>query len=76
MGLRIKNFNIINIFRGVHKKPIYRGELPKKGGLGQFADLRGAWQKRGGVFLSGGLIPQFTLCSCSIQSVAAVKYLC
>ena len=30
----------------------------KKGGLGQFADLRGAWQKRGGgggVFLRGEL---------------------
>ena len=33
-------------------KTIYRGELPKKrGSLGQFADLRGAWSKReGGVF--------------------------
>ena len=30
------------IFRGGgHKKPIYREELPKKGGLGQFANLRG-----------------------------------
>ena len=42
---------------GVHKKnnkPIYRGELPKKGGgLGQFADLRGG---------GGGLIPKCTLC--------------
>ena len=34
------------------------GVLPKKGGgLGQFADLRGVWQKKrsGGVF-EGGLI--------------------
>ena len=31
---------------GGHEKPINRGELPKKG-LGQFVDLRGAWQKRG-----------------------------
>ena len=23
-------------------------QLPKKGGLGQFAELRGAWSKRGG----------------------------
>ena len=27
--------------------------MPKKGGLGQFADLRGAWQERGGVFQWG-----------------------
>ena len=54
---------------GVHDKPIYRGELPKKGGgLGQFADLRGrgVWQKRGvvcGAFEAGdGLVPQCTLC--------------
>ena len=34
---------------GVHKKPIYRGELPKKGGgFVQFDDLRGAWRKRSG----------------------------
>ena len=39
---------------GVHKKPIYRGELPKKGGLGQFADLREACQKRGGGVFEGG----------------------
>ena len=38
---------------GVHKKLIQRGGLPKKGRLGQFADLRGegggegAWQERG-----------------------------
>ena len=36
------------IFRqGGHEKSIYMGKLPKKG-LGQFADLRGSWQKRGG----------------------------
>ena len=30
--------------------------------LGQFADLREAWQKRGGVgVFEGGLIPQYTL---------------
>ena len=41
---------------GVHEKPIYRGELPKKGGLGQLANLRGAWQKRGdGIFEDGGV---------------------
>ena len=38
--------------RVVHEKPICRGGLSKKGGLGQFADLKlgggGAWQERGG----------------------------
>ena len=29
------------IFRGVNEKSVYRGELPKKGGFGQFANLRG-----------------------------------
>lgn len=46
----------------VHKKPIWRGRLPKNGGeLGQFVDFRGqrAWRERvggggGGVFLKGG----------------------
>ena len=29
----------------------YRGSIALKGGLGQFVDLRGAWQERGeGVF--------------------------
>ena len=37
-------------------KDQYRGGLPKKGGLGQFVNLRGAWQERGGGmgFLMGG----------------------
>ena len=53
------------IFRGkwgdVHEKPIYRGELPKKEGLGEFTDLSGgAWQKRGGGVLRG-LITQCIL---------------
>ena len=39
---------------GVHKKPIYIEELPEKGGLGQFADLRrGLGEKKGMVFLRG-----------------------
>ena len=39
-------------------KKQYRGGLPKKGELGQFADLRGAWQERGGsIFERVGLIP-------------------
>ena len=28
-----------------------------KGGGGQFADLKGAWQERGGGIFEGGLIP-------------------
>ena len=41
---------------------IHRDDLPEKGGLGQFADLRGGLaQKEGVVFLRGGLIPQCTL---------------
>ena len=43
----MKNFNIL----GVHRK---KGGLPKKRGLGQFADLRGAWQERRGGVLEGG----------------------
>ena len=36
-------------------KDQYRGGLPKKGGLGWFVNLRGAWQERGGMgFLMGG----------------------
>ena len=47
---------------GVYKKLIYRGELCKTGGLGQFADLMGDLaRKREGVFLRGELIPQCTL---------------
>ena len=52
-------------FRGVHKKPIYRGVgggLHKKRGLRQFVDLKGALQKKGeGMFLREGLIHQYTL---------------
>ena len=42
MGLRMKNFNFVGVnweiqfLRGVHEKPIYRGDLPKNGGLGSF----------------------------------------
>ena len=44
----MKNLNIMGVHWkipflgwGVHEKPIYRRELPKKRGLGQFAELRG-----------------------------------
>ena len=41
-------------------------ELPKKEGLGKFANLRrggGAWQKKGGGVFEGGLIPKRILSS-------------
>ena len=42
---------------------MHRGELPKKRGLGQYADLREAWKKGGGGVFDGGweVIPQCTL---------------
>ena len=50
---------------GVHEKPIYREELPKKRGVtwivGRFRG-GGAWRKRGEWYFWGGLIPQCTLC--------------
>ena len=46
---------------GVPKKPIYRGELPKKEGLGPFPDLRrrgggGLGKKEGGGVFGGGAL--------------------
>lgn len=53
----MKNFKIIEVYweiqflgGGVYENPVYRGKLLKNGGLGQFADLRRPWQKRGGCF--------------------------
>ena len=46
------------VFRGRegHEKSIHRGKLPKRKGLGQFADLRENFQekRRGYVFDGGG----------------------
>ena len=66
MGLRINIFDIVgNSLKnpilvgsegGVPEKPIYREELLKKGGLGQFPDLGGVGglgKKKGVVFLKG-----------------------
>ena len=36
------------VFIGGLTKNQYKGGVPKKGGLGQFANLRGAWQEREG----------------------------
>ena len=50
-------------FRGrVHKKSDIEGGLPKKGRLGQFADLRrGLGKKEGDGVFDGGLIPRCTI---------------
>ena len=62
MVLRVENFNIFGVhwkiwlLRGL-EKPIYRGWIALKGGLGQFADLRVAWQERGGGGVEGGWYP-------------------
>ena len=58
MGSKMKNFNIMGghwkiwFLRGVAKHQ-YIGGNCIKGGLGQFADLRGGPQGRGGVFEGG-----------------------
>ena len=58
---------------GSLKNPIFRGGwfmkseqtggLPKKEGLGQFADLRGSQQKRGGCVFEGVDTPMYTIVS-------------
>ena len=64
MVLKMKNFNFWGgslknptfMGRGSRKTNI-EGRLPKKGGLGQFADLRGGGglaRKRGWFFFKGG----------------------
>ena len=55
-----------------HEKPIYRGELSKKRGLGQFAALRGgrAGKKEGGrCFWEGFDAPMHTMYSFSTLKV-------
>ena len=68
MGLRMKNFNFVGVnweiqfLRGVHEKPIYRGDLPKKGAwaVSWFNGVGGSQKKGGGIFDSGeGLISQW-----------------
>ena len=69
MGLRLKNFNSLGVDwkiwllgRGILRKTDIEGGIAKKGGLGQFGDLRGLDKKDGGgIFLEGRLIPQCTL---------------
>ena len=61
MVLRMKNFHILGVHwkiwllgEGSQKTNTEGGELPKKRGLGQFANLRGAWKERGGLCFWGG----------------------
>ena len=65
MGLGMKNLNILGVYwkiwlsGGSSRKTDIEGGLPKKGGLGQFADLREGGlgkKKEGGVF-EGGRYP-------------------
>ena len=59
----MRKFNILGVHRKIQvlgglvlEKSIYRGGLPKKEGLGQFADLRRALAKKGVVLFFGGWI--------------------
>ena len=55
MCLRMKNVDITGVhwkknvvFRGVYRKALYGREMPRKGGLEQFAGLRGSLGKKEG----------------------------
>ena len=69
MGLRMKNFNIIEVPRKIQtlsgasrRTIVYMGELPKKGGgLGQCANLSGGLVKKKGGVSEEGLKPQCAL---------------
>ena len=58
----MKNFNILGSLKnptfrgggGGSRKTNIEGGIAEKGGLGQFTNLRGAWQERGGCVLEGG----------------------
>ena len=60
MGLKMENFNICMFTeksdftgRGFTKNRYRGGNCLKRGGLGQFADLRRAWKERGGGVFEG-----------------------
>ena len=67
MGLRMKNFNILSAhwienpaFRegGSQKTDgLEQGGIAQNMELGQFADLKGAWQERRGGVFEGGWYP-------------------
>ena len=81
MWLWMKNFLIIGFHWKVrflgegYTKNQYIGGSCLKKGVGQFADLRGAWQKEGDSVFEGVLIPQFTLCESTLYSYLNVKEL-
>ena len=70
MLLRKKNFNILGVHQKVQllgrfTKNQYRGGDCLKRGLGQFDDLRGAWQERGGGGVFEGVdTPIHTMMNC------------
>ena len=47
--------------RGVHEKPIYRGDCLKKLGMDSFQILEGAWQEKVGGGGVGGDTPMHTV---------------
>ena len=59
MGLRMKNYNIFEVHWNIRLlgegswKANIEGEDCLKRGIGQFADLRGDWQERGGGIFDG-----------------------
>ena len=65
----MRKFNILGVHRKIQvlgglvlEKSIYRGGLPKKEGLGQFADLRRGLAKKGVVlFLESADTPTHTM---------------
>ena len=59
MELKMKNFNILDVHWGSSQKTDIEAELPKKGGFGQFEDLRGGGlaRKKGVMFLMGFFYP-------------------
>ena len=61
---KIRVFGGVGVGGGGVTKSQYMGGLPKKGGLGQFADLRegGVGKKEEGGVLEGRLMPQCALC--------------
>ena len=64
--------------RGGFTKNQYRGRgLPKKGGLGQFADLRGgAWQERGDVAFERGEMVDTPMHTMGDEGVRVFDFLC
>ena len=87
--LKYGNFNITRVYWYINKTPIWRdwgeGGLPKKGGLRQFANLRGdlEWSGGSGVFEGGWNLNGYLLALpikvnaklCCIQAVFLTEFL-